>query len=140
MQPDRTAGRLPDEVREAAVEAAATATEQHHIEFGETDAMGNNPCVCGTWWDSDSMPGWDEHMAEVGIAAAAPLLIEAGRRAALDGARTEYGVQSGDIVFGATDAATALHRAANVEFWTAVQRQVVETEWQTVAAGETTPP
>lgn len=57
------------------VQLVAAATEQHHIVDGETDAMGNSPCVCGRWWDSADMEGWDEHMAEVALAA----LAETGR-------------------------------------------------------------
>lgn len=58
------------------VELVAEATEQHHIEFGITDAMGNNPCSCGQWWDAaGDNPGWDQHMAEVALAA----LAAAGR-------------------------------------------------------------
>ena len=51
-------------------DAIATATEQHHIVYDRTDAMGNSPCVCDRWWDAaGDNPGWDEHMAEVALAA-----------------------------------------------------------------------
>lgn len=66
---------------EATVELVAEATEQHHIVAGETDAMGNNPCVCGQWWDAaGDNPGWDQHMAEVALdaLAAAGLLLPEG--------------------------------------------------------------
>lgn len=62
---------------DAATEAAAEATEQHSIEFGRTDANGNNPCTCDQWWDTDQGPGWDEHMAEIAYAAMEPLIRKA---------------------------------------------------------------
>lgn len=65
------ADQFPDEL----IQLVATATEQHHIEYGVTDGSGNNPCVCGQWWDSSDVEGWDEHMAAVALAA----LAEAGR-------------------------------------------------------------
>lgn len=62
---------------DAAIEAATEATIQHAIESGRTDADGNNPCSCGEWWDAEGEPGWDEHMAEVAVRAAEPLLAQA---------------------------------------------------------------
>lgn len=60
---------------EATVDLVAEATEQHHIVDGQTDAMGNSPCVCGQWWDAPGdNPGWDQHMAEVALNA----LVRAG--------------------------------------------------------------
>lgn len=50
----------------------AEATEKHHLVNGQTDAMGNSPCVCGKWWDAaGDNPGWDQHMAEVTLTALA---------------------------------------------------------------------
>lgn len=46
----------------------AEATAEHYIVTGRTDANGNNPCVCGRWWDSEHTEGWDEHMASVSLA------------------------------------------------------------------------
>ena len=48
----------------------AEATAEHHIATGRPDADGNDPCVCGQWWDSEHCEGWDEHMAAVSLAAA----------------------------------------------------------------------
>lgn len=70
----------------------AGATEQHHIVAGQTDAMGNNPCVCGQWWDAaGDNPGWDQHMADVALVAlhAAGLLVTPELTAVVDAARTE---------------------------------------------------
>lgn len=58
------------------VALVAAATELHYIVAGRTDAMGNSPCVCDQWWDAaGDNPGWDQHMAEVTLAA----LANAGR-------------------------------------------------------------
>lgn len=62
---------------QAAIDAAAEATEQHHIELGRTNADGNSPCSCGQWWDSVHDRGWDEHMAEIAYAAMEPILRQA---------------------------------------------------------------
>lgn len=57
---------------EATAELVAEATEKHHLVNGQTDAMGNSPCVCGQWWDAaGDNPGWDQHMAEVTLTALA---------------------------------------------------------------------
>lgn len=50
-------------------DAIATAMEAHHIQADVTDGMGNNPCSCGQWWDASEMEGWDQHMADVALAA-----------------------------------------------------------------------
>lgn len=76
----------------ADVELVTAATEQHHIDFGQRNADGNNPCVCGKWWDSADMPGWDEHMAEVAVAA-----LAAGGRL-LPGELERLRVEEGEVM------------------------------------------
>lgn len=78
---------MPTDPRPADVELVTKATEAHHIVFTQTDANGNNPCVCGNWWDGADGPGWDEHMAEAALsalAAAGRLLTEEPRRLSPD--------------------------------------------------------
>lgn len=62
---------------DAAIEAVAVATESHYIDLSQTDADGHTPCICGQWWDGAGEPGWDEHMADIGVRAAEPLLRQA---------------------------------------------------------------
>jgi hypothetical protein len=52
----------------------ATATERHSIVFDHVDADGNSPCACGEWSESMDGPGWDQHMAHVGLKALADLV------------------------------------------------------------------
>jgi len=96
----------------------AEATEQHHIEAGETDAMGNNPCVCGQWWDAaGDNPGWDQHMADVALVALhrAGLLVTPQIAAVVEATRHHIALIDGRIrtsSFGAYDEALdAVHSA-----------------------------
>ncbi len=61
-------------------ELVAAATGQHAIEPRRANADGHDPCSCGQWWGSPEGPSWDEHMAEVALAA----LSAAGRLAPVD--------------------------------------------------------
>jgi len=54
----------------------AEATERHHI-TDQTDALGNNLCVCGDWADTADIEGWDQHLAYVGLNALADTLAPA---------------------------------------------------------------
>lgn len=70
---------------EATADLVAEATEKHHILFNKTDAMGNSGCICNKWWDAaGDNPGWDQHMAEVALAALADagLLVPPGAEVA----------------------------------------------------------
>lgn len=83
------------------------------------------------------------------VAAAAPLLVEAGRREVLDGARVEWGVRvlvphparpfekKGHV--NRVCEKTARHAAGLWHGWETVRRQVLDTGWQAVQAGDTTP-
>lgn len=57
-------------------EVVALATGKHHIVVGEKDADGNSPCCCGRWWANGDDPGWDDHMADVSLAAISDQLCD----------------------------------------------------------------
>lgn len=52
-----------------AVEIIATATAQHHLDPDWSDADRHDRCVCGGWAEGEMEPGWDDHMADVSVAA-----------------------------------------------------------------------
>jgi hypothetical protein len=118
---------MPDACPEAAVELVVAATEQHYIAAGQTDAMGNNPCTCGEWWDAaGDNPGWDQHMAEVALKALADagLLLPGGAEQ-----RTEWGLRltrpDGSVSdFPCADRADAEDRAT-----THREMRVLRTHW-----------
>ena len=61
----------------ADVALIVAATEQHCLVSGQPDADGHDPCSCGQWREGADGSSWDEHMAEVTVAA----LAAAGRLA-----------------------------------------------------------
>ena len=124
------AEQFPDEL----IQLVATATQRHHIEDDHTDASGNSPCVCGRWWDSSDMEGWDEHMAAVALAA----LDEAGRllppgahiaeeiAVRVDKPHPKRKEQKAGQVIRGMERATALHMPKLWEGWVVVRRNVVK--------------
>lgn len=78
------------------VEAVALAMAKHHLDPNWTDADRHSRCVCERWVEGEMEPSWDDHMAEVALAALADagLLVEPGGET-----RTVYAVRWSDSAY-----------------------------------------
>ncbi|MEV7267086.1 hypothetical protein AB0N38_26340 [Micromonospora aurantiaca] len=92
------------------IQLIVVATEQHSLSPGQPDADGHDPCSCGQWREGADGSSWDEHMAEVSLAA----LAAAGRLLPAD-ASTEWTWKHNNYV--STASATTDREEAERAVW-----------------------